>query len=281
MALAFARSIDTLLTDANNPDVSAAGKIAISHILGKAENTAAFVGSSETDNAANPNSRTKVAGDRVGLRDTWLPSFFRELRAGLTMQEFEERLKTTSVITFNYDRLFECFFDFATQKYDGVTPERAIELRKMLTIIHPYGLLAHFPEDRQSLHAAPFGQVSEGGHVQNAPSLIKTYDEAIDEDLGARVQQAVYEANRVVFLGFGFHPQNLRLLGLPRMVGVGDDFRCFATTKGLSPQKSKRMVDAALRFKIDVSPSKRDGACAFEDATCKELIDEHGDDFFV
>ncbi len=204
-----------------------------------------------------------------------MPSFFRELRAGLTKDQFKTRLKHTAVITFNYDRLFEHFLNVAIAQYDGLPFAEAKNLRSELQIIHPYGMLAPLEVDICGIGTS---------HIANAPAYLKTYDEDPDDNELAHIRSLVASAQKIIFLGlgFGFHQQNMELLGFPRPVSVKQAVEFFGTAMGLSPRKKQRIIHSlgsgAMEGFTAIQQLERDSDFSFD--TCKDLIDEHGDAFF-
>lgn len=273
--LVFSRSIDTLLTDTADETVSIVGKIAISQVLSEREARTEFftkggkLVSGVSTNAA-PFGRMK---DKT-IRDTWMPSFFRELRAGLTKDQFKKRLQNTAVITFNYDRLFEHFLDVAIAQYDGLPLADAKKLRSELQIIHPYGMLAPLEVAICSINTQ---------HVANAPTYLKTYDENPNDNELIRIRSLVTAAQKIIFLGFGFHQQNMDLLGFPRPVSSKKSVDIFGTAMGLSSRKKERIIHSlgtgSSRGFTVTQQLDRDTDFSFD--TCKDLIDEHGDAFFA
>jgi hypothetical protein len=280
--LVFSRSIDTLLTDSDDEDMNCAGKIAISMVLSAREKKAAFFRFvSQEVRPISPKSRELVHGTQITIRDTWMPSFFRELRAGLTRKQFKTLLSQTTVITFNYDRLLEHFLDVAIHQYDGIPLVEAAALRRRLRIIHPYGVLAPVFEHDAVLDVQN-KTVRLDRHDQSsiakAPSLIKTYDETIASDLDDDIKTLVQTTPRIIFLGFGYHPQNMRLLGFPRPPFHKYSGKFYGTAMGLSSARQERLKDNTC--KLHKGQPEPAGKWHFEDATCKELIDEHGDAFY-
>jgi hypothetical protein len=280
--LVFSRSIDTLLTDSNDDTVSRVGKIAIAKVLSDREKRAAFFKFPNGEPASiSPKTRESVHGAEITIRDTWMPSFFRELRAGLTREQFEMRLSQTTVITFNYDRLLEHFLDVAIHQYDGIPLAEAAALRRKLRIIHPYGVLGPVFEHDPALDSQN-ETIRLDGHdersIAKAPDLIKTYDETIASSLDAEIKTLARDTPRVIFLGFGYHPQNMRLLGFPRPPFHKLSGKFYGTALGLSSARQERLKDNTS--KLHKGRPEPAGKWHFEDATCKELIDEHGDAFY-
>jgi hypothetical protein len=96
-------------------------------------------------------------------------------------------------------------------------------------IVHAYGSLGRLPWQGPGGPVVEFGG-KEGIDLPTVASRIRTYHEEIaDLDRQAEIERLVAEAERMVFLGFAFHDQNIALLkpDKPR-----DSRNIYATTKG-------------------------------------------------
>jgi len=295
-AIHFAKSIDTLINDAENDLVRDFGKIAISTVLAKSERQVPFlfetgyrldalsdVRSSskgpvvEIDTFKSQKVRVSANGEGHQSRSfsqTWFTSFFRELRSGLTVQEFRTRLADTTIINFNYDRLLEYFLLLAVRQYDGVSFETAQNWLSDLNHIHPYGVLADVPRfaGDKTVSGVPVGMI-EKGMVAQAPSHIRTFDESGDSGQRRAISWAIDQANRIVLLGYGYHRQNNDLLGLYDI----SNKKVWGTGLGLSEEKRAFIVEELTEGEFGLSHGVE---ARVEGLDCRNLIDEFGGDFF-
>jgi hypothetical protein len=114
-----------------------------------------------------------------------------------------------SIITFNYDRSLEAYIHHVLKHRFEKTEDEATKLLKMIQIIHVHGILGEYPKTpyRPSTNSAETLAVSE---------LIQTVHDFPDNphvfsnDQFKLAHTKIAEAERILFLGFGFHPENLK-----------------------------------------------------------------------
>src|SRR5262249_44924597 len=133
---------------------------------------------------------------------------------GVPKENAREVFDHVSFIVFNYDRCLQHFLFHALQKIYGLRDQEAWEIVLDTHIIHPYGSIGEL-ESLGRRGGIPFG----GGHGRLSADYIalseaiKTYTEQITAaDLQAQLEAEVHKAECIVFLGFGYHSQNMRLL---------------------------------------------------------------------
>jgi hypothetical protein len=120
-------------------------------------------------------------------------------------------------IIFNYDRCLEHFLYSAVASV-VLDPLMFATNMKRLRCFHPYGQVGQLPwqVDSKTTTAVAFGEHERRVDRQLASS-IKTYSESVaDTTELSTAQQWVEKADKLIFLGFGFHRQNLELLGQKR-----------------------------------------------------------------
>jgi hypothetical protein len=119
-----------------------------------------------------------------------------------------------SFITFNYDVSLDYFFYSALTSAYG----SQIDFSKFLEkIVHVYGRINTLPGDpdpfRGSLWNAVGGLTSPSGisHISKSIQFLHDQD-GLPENLNIRVARMLDSAKSVIFLGFGFHPENVMKL---------------------------------------------------------------------
>jgi hypothetical protein len=120
--------------------------------------------------------------------------------------EFQNnRLK---IISFNYDRVIEQYFQTALKSFYGADYKEASELRKSIEIIHVYGNL-------QDLDERAYGKKPDD--IENVADCIRVIPEAREaNDVEfEKAKELIGWADKICFIGFGFDPTNLRRLGFP------------------------------------------------------------------
>jgi len=157
------------------------------------------------------------------LDKTWYLQFGRLLVDQVPLPSIEQIFDNLTVICFNYDRCIEEFLAYYLASVYALRIGDARVLVERLVILRPYGCIAPISSPGGACSGAPrhlgFGDMN-GLDLRDLITNIKTYTEQIeDEALVANIRSAMSEAETVVFLGFAFHPQNLRLI--VREMGIG------------------------------------------------------------
>lgn len=245
-------SIDDYVEAASSDYVSVAAKIAIFESISAAERKCSLAKLGSHENS-----------DHVAaLRDSWPAQLLRLALRGVKHSNISGLFDTISVISFNYDRALEHYLFWALKDL-GFDDEVVAEAIKSLEVLHPYGTLGPLPW--QGKPTTPFG----GGQVDlaTAYSSIRTYSEQL-EDKGElkNIRDAVDDAETVVFLGFGFHKQNVDLLSGPGAKRK----EVFTTACGVS-NSQRRAFEARIRSGIS-----SDAIIRMEDATCDKFFAQHG-----
>jgi hypothetical protein len=132
-------------------------------------------------------------------------------------------------ITFNYDRSLEEYFFIALKSSYGKSDEECAKAIKQIPIVHVHGSLGPLPW--QSSEGIPYntkyvlapgiGEVFSGLHLERMRDNIIVISEGQDES--PEFNQAfelMSKAKNVYFLGFGYHPTNLRRLQIDKLHGA-------------------------------------------------------------
>ncbi len=181
---------------------------------------------------------------------SWYQQLFWLLSESVGFEEFGKN--QVSVITFNYDRSFEYYLIVALQNhFYGKSTAQCYEKLKALPIVHVHGKLGRLPweEPDNKLEPAcirepvPYGIT---GTVQDQDELRRFLQVAagnikiIHEDIGStpdflQAFELLRAAEKIFFLGFGFHPVNTARLRLERL----DHPFVQCTTYGLAADRRK------------------------------------------
>lgn len=208
-----APSIDNYLhLHRDDPAAVAIGKLAIAREIIRAEAYSLLdedgVDLSEIKAKLNHSNRSPYL---------WLEELVCHSMMDVPRHDMGQIFSNLTIITFNYDRVIEHYLFHALQSVARLTPEAAAEAMTKLTIIHPYGKIGSLPWQREggNYPEVPFGSNSHGvsHHVLKAAQNLRTFTEAVtDETVLDTMHQAIANALQIVFLGFSFMPENLRLL---------------------------------------------------------------------
>lgn len=202
-AARLGRSIDTIIEQVGDEPLNAlVGKIAVAHQICTAE----------AKSNLKPTPRTE--GDLpVGMGDFWLVEFARLLTGGVPRSRIDRAFDDFAIINFNYDRSVEHFLPWVLVTAYGMDLKDAQRLiSQRLQIHHPYGAIGRLPWQIGDTPDHAWGNEAPWNMLNIAQGL-RTCSEAMAQPqvLNA-MRKAVGNAQRIVFLGFGYHPQNLDLL---------------------------------------------------------------------
>jgi hypothetical protein len=265
-AMPLSASIDNFIdSHRNNRAITLCGKLAIATSILAAERTSLLY--------LDP-SNFKNTIDFGRTSNTWYRPFFHSIQENCTLDELPRRLETISLIVFNYDRCIEHFLYHAFQTAYRVSSTDAAELVGAINILHPYGTVAPLPWQQES--GTSYGGSATGNNLLKLIEGIRTFSEGVQGSASKvrdECQNCIAMAHRLVFLGFAFHPINMRFLfdGMPNGIGPRNNHKCYATFFERSKSDAAivaTQLDAALRGennRIEVR----------EDLTCAKLFDEY------
>lgn len=120
-----------------------------------------------------------------------------------------------SVVTFNYDRSLECYLHTALTNSYGLDEESAASALEAIPIVHVHGQLGVLPWQAGEGPRRPYEPDATPEAVKIAADSIRVIHEAEDNDpVLIEARRLIDGAEAVVFLGFGYHEQNVRRLQL-------------------------------------------------------------------
>jgi len=218
-------SIDLFLATPRGKSYSEIGKLAIASVLLNHEEPSNLI--VQPDDSAN--------GKWYGLL---IEAF------GISRDSVKNTRENLSIITFNYDRSLEHFLYSSFSSTLDLEPQDYEELVMEIPLVHFYGGLGRypFPSTNQSFSntSVSYGIDSQepirNATLQNASVTLRTPSEVNVKTDGIALlsRRLISEADRVVFLGFGYHPKNLELLFLDNKL---ENQELMGTTMGLLPNK--------------------------------------------
>lgn len=144
----------------------------------------------------------------------WYQYLFNRMRTP-SIDHFADNKIT--FITFNYDRSLEAYLHNAIRYHYNISEANALDILKKIHIIHPHGILGIYPE-------IPYSQSLGGGiyseretdllqRITNEIKIIHEIDDSADAFSSKEYELsniALQEADKIYFLGFGFHEDNVR-----------------------------------------------------------------------
>ena len=180
-------SIDAFLEE--NPDLVEIGKFAIAYQLLKREDELdLFPPKSEMNNWY------KKLADALGIDKNGKPS--------------QNELK---IFTYNYERSLEHYLTRVIQHRMRIDENEAREIREKVPIYHLHGSLGSLSPQEQNFRAYT-SDTSWGSLKVAAGSLRIISEQSDDYSCGDQLRTAFSEAEKIFFLGFGYHNVNMRRL---------------------------------------------------------------------
>jgi hypothetical protein len=161
--------------------------------------------------------------DRKNPDQDWMSFLFSHMLEGCVNKPIEHFLESNSVsfVTFNYDRTLEYLLNVRLVNSFGITTKLALERVKQFPIVHVYGSLGEFNTAALSRKEATISHRS--GHPmpflpsefhEAAKSIRLMYDDRVGDEFIAGAKNEIATAKVVIFLGFGFDPDNISRLEL-------------------------------------------------------------------
>lgn len=163
----------------------------------------------------------------------WIQHFLSRIDQ---QDKWEEILKQTVFLTFNYDRVLEyCIFLYLTSDKQYADAEAHAFIKEM-QIYHVNGFIGPLEE-------IPFGAVENGKYQEIAQRMETVWEKRRnrDESEKEKYQEFLRNAQRVYFMGFSYIPDNLESIGISPGAEIIKKAQVYATAMGTSPQNRLRI----------------------------------------
>jgi len=175
------------------------------------------------------------------LGEDWYFYFYNRLIEGLVsknaLPDFSD--SNLSFITFNYDRSLDQFlYEGLCNFYKEVPEPDIIECLKKLKILHIYGQIAPLKWQNQDNHVDYKPQLRESLLERAANNIRTIYEEKQNPEL-TEAQNLLKQAEQIFFLGFGYAPENMEILGLPE--SIPQNCKVYGTAFGLIEEEIRRI----------------------------------------
>jgi hypothetical protein len=166
--------------------------------------------------------------------------WYHELFSRLGLENPDIPPPPLSVLTFNYDNSFEYFFDRIIEtQFEGENKKSVRNKFDAINIIHLHGCLGPYPDEGED----PFNNLSRS----LGKSAIKVIsDTELDEsEEFVRAFELLKQANKIIFLGFGYADINLRRL---RISEIADNPAIYGTCYQSTPDSIKKAIGKDIKF---------------------------------
>ena len=250
-----AKSIDNAIDqNDDDPRIALIGKLAIAKAILEQESKSKL--------------KSKKDGSDLSVSDghaTWLHALGVALVSDVQKSRVGNIFDNVKIITFNYDRSLERYLPTFLAAAYGMDISECERLVNELEIIHPYGTVGKLPWQSTDLISVNYGGPSRSKLLEISGNIL-TFTESCHKDISNRVHNAMSWAQQLVFLGFGYHRQNMRLLSPPERI---EPDHVFGTAFGLSPsaKRAARHSIAELVFELHLQATE-----TLEDQKCYEFL---------
>ncbi len=256
-----ALSIDNVIDALEDPKIELVGKLGIVGAILKAE--AASPAFRRVENVPNTIDISKFS-------ESWYDSLTKLLTENVRKSQIDGLFDNLEIVNFNYDRCLEHYLPFSLASYYGIDPDVIREIMKGLTIHRPYGIAGRLPWQEGDAPSVSFGDGSPQ-QLAEVAQQVRTFTERVTEgDQLAAMRAAMGGADRVVFLGFAFHRQNVELLG-QRMP---DHSEIIATAYQIS-RSDKSVIEDELGKAFQHEANINDSRIQLADMTCAQFFKEY------
>lgn len=258
-----ALSIDNVIDALEDQKVELVGKLGIIRAILSAEGSSpAFRKTDRFPNEINLEN----------FSNTWYSYFSKILTENLKKSEIDNIFNNLSIINFNYDRCLEYYLPHSIGNYYGLNPDNVHHLVNGLKIYRPYGVTGKLPWQAGDTPTVPFGSGSSE-QISSLASHIKTFTERLDEEKTLNdIRECISSADRIIFLGFAFHRQNVALISSY----VKRNVEILATSFGIS-KSDKNVIENELSrsFCYEDGEELDSNHIDLADVTCRDLFRDY------
>jgi hypothetical protein len=234
------------------PEIVALGKAAIAHYILVAERESTLA--------------VKQGSAKVDIDDSseaWLKTFLSISLAASDRESAITAFDNVTFVNFNYDRTIEQYLYWGLQQRAGVSQEVAASAVARLKMIRPYGSIGKL--DFAGGHEVAFGD-DAGRDIFSIAENIRTFTEQSEQfEILNSIDEALEESRLVLFLGFGFHQQNLALFRVGEGKNRGRPRSVLATSRGIDP-KNYDVIKNSLDSRYSL------GRCSLLPITASQLL---------
>jgi hypothetical protein len=255
-----ALSIDNIIDALEDKRIELVGKLGIVRSILAAEAESGFF---------TPVNHQSDTLDLSRFKSTWYSSLTKLLFENVRKSDVENIFDNLTIVNFNYDRCLEHYLPISLANYYGLPVQRFQQIMQNLTIHRPYGMAGRLPWQNGSSHSVRFGQGKAVDIAAIAPQ-IRTFTERVEEgsELDA-IKVDLADADRIIFIGFAFHRQNVELLSTP----VRANTEIVATALNIS-KSDQEVIEQELMEAFQIQPSV-EGRVKLANMECKQFFKEY------
>ena len=257
-----ALSIDNVIDALEDPEVELIGKLGIARSI---------LGAESTSGKFRPNREDGIELEVKNFSNTWYSSLTKLLTEGVKRSSVGTIFDNVEIINFNYDRCLEHYLPFSLSNYYDRPLEDMQQLLHKLKIHRPYGVVGRLPWMSGLGPTVRFGD-SSARSLAAVAQQIRTFTEQVEDGTARQsMQAAVRSADRIIFLGFAFHRQNVELIASE----IQRHTQVIATSFGISASDRaviKEELSVALEYSTEPHAESRADLATM---TCNDFFNEY------
>lgn len=145
------------------------------------------------------------------------------------------------IITFNYDRSLEAYLHNALQRRFSLDSDEVAGILHEIPIVHVYGILGSYPDVPYVVSNAPEGLLAISQEIQ----IIRQSEDARSwfyNRMFERANDMLNTAERIFFMGFGFHSDNVSRFRFFTPDAMADR-EAWATATNMGPATRRSLAD--------------------------------------
>lgn len=202
----------------------------------------------------------------------WYLYLYNRLIEGLIGRDTLTNFSTAELafITFNYDRSLEHFFyESLRNSFTEVPEDNIVQTVSQLKILYVYGRIMplKWQDSNEGVDYHP--QISESLLKMVSSNIRIIYEEKQNPEL-VEAQNLLKRADEIFFLGFGFAPENMDILGLPGL--IPESCKVYGTAYGLEPKEIGDIRDRIVKELVGGYTERNNERTKIENVDCLKLM---------
>jgi hypothetical protein len=214
------------------------------------------------------------------LPDVWPRRLLNLMMTSVRQSNAEQIFANVSFICFNYDRIIEVFFRRAIPALAHTSADETAAILRHLQVWHPYGTIGGAEPTDPGITADPSPSFTarrvHPEDVLAAAKRLRTFTEgAADKQERDAIRNELINAQQIVFLGFSYLEDNMRLLSLgPYSSATGHIFGTVYEMPAPTIEYAKRLIVESLG--PDEDPNQLHKRLTLVNLTASNFLWEYG-----
>jgi hypothetical protein len=187
----------------------------------------------------------------VFVKDDWYTYLYRKMTERMiTPDSYEDfRKNKVSFITFNYDRSLEHFLaESFSNSFTSIPGNMNMVELIPFPFLHVYGVIGKLPWQKGFFRYCHKGNLNL---IDQMMENIKIIYEQIPEEI-EKIKELIFNAERIIFLGFGYAKENLEVLDIYNILSIRKDRPAIHGTAFGFTKRELQGVCSLFPYKIDL-----------------------------